>query len=305
MGLCSSKMERWEDEMIPEPDEPPADPTGQVFMLITGIDYSCDRVSWAGPPPNGHGPLDTQHAYNMMIDLAKQVGATGQVDIQTMTLWNEQCTKEGILEGIAEMASQCGPDDYFVFYYTGHGDLLPQDDAGEAEEMDNCLCTVGPDGSTDGPQPDVNVRLMYWLRDDDLAKAILDNINDKAYVLLLADACHSGSICDFTPGSEWDQRDIRAISICGCEDQETSAGTGQGGKFSRALAQTIMEESQAGESFAVSNIYNKIVQNYHENQSDAHVQHITINCNDIEPSDFIWPLQPGSGYVSPFAGQMR
>ena len=35
--------------------------------------YSCDHQSWAGPPPRGHGPLDTSYAFNMMVDLAPKV----------------------------------------------------------------------------------------------------------------------------------------------------------------------------------------------------------------------------------------
>merc|ERR1719433_2140188 len=140
--------------------KPPVPNTGRVHMVISGIDYSCDKQSWAGPPPHGNGPLDTKYAFEMMKDLAWKSGA------QYMTLWNEECTKERICQAIAEVAAKCGPNDTFIFYYTGHGDRLPRRDGSQIDGgFDESLCLVDANGNTDDPS--MQYRNQVWLRDDD------------------------------------------------------------------------------------------------------------------------------------------
>eukprot|EP00448_Togula_jolla_P039189 CAMPEP_0170623928 /NCGR_PEP_ID=MMETSP0224-20130122/29960_1 /TAXON_ID=285029 /ORGANISM="Togula jolla, Strain CCCM 725" /LENGTH=299 /DNA_ID=CAMNT_0010950415 /DNA_START=71 /DNA_END=970 /DNA_ORIENTATION=+ len=272
------------------------DPQGEVHMVICGLDYACDRRSWAGPPPNGNGPLDTRYAFDMMIELAQKSGAT-----TIRPLWNEQCTKENIARNIAEVGALCGEEDYFIFYYTGHGDRLPSQNDDEAE--DNCFCTVGPDGATDDAA--MQYRTQVWWRDDDFAKCLLDAVSIEAKILVLADCCHSGSICDFTEDSEWAKRKQRAISISGCEDTETSAGTGKGGMFTRAMTRAIQDLQGSAESYMVSNIYNKIQEEYQANKTAGHTQHITIHGCVTKPKEMVWPLQPTVPYVSPANAGLR
>lgn len=297
MGVCSSKPCKRNETNMPiavrELDEV-VEP-GEVYMLISGIDYACDNQSWAGPPPAGHGPLDTKYAWNMMVDLAKQCNVPEE-NIKLM--WNEQCTKDGICEGIAEIASNCNDGDTFIFYYTGH---CAMKQALESEVMENCLCTVGPNGCTDnvgmrGP----GSREEVWLRDDDLATAIVENVQDGVKVFVIADICHTGSLCDFGPGSVWDQHDVQAISMSGCSDEETSAGTGQGGMFSRALSKSIEDMLHEGSFFTVAHIYIHVIENYLENKSTGHTQHITVNNSHCEADEMQWPLIPSGDYVSLF-----
>lgn len=301
MGICSGKPCKRNETDVPLDNRELDDVIehdGEVYMLISGIDYACDNQSWAGPPPAGHGPLDTKFAWNMMVELAKQCNVPEE-NIKLM--WNEQCTKDGICDGIAEVASKCAEGDTFIFYYTGHGDCLPQDDAEEAEAMDNCLCTVGPNGCTDNVQMrGPGSREEVWLRDDDLAAAIVNNIEDGVKVVVIADCCHSGSLCDFGPGSVWDEHEVQAISMSGCADTETSAGTGHGGMFSRALSKSIEDMLHDGSSFTVAHIYNHVLENYLENKSTGHTQHITVSNSHCEVDEMQWPLIPAEGYVSPF-----
>mmetsp|Transcript_33455 Transcript_33455/g.73198 ORF Transcript_33455/g.73198 Transcript_33455/m.73198 type:complete len:304 (-) Transcript_33455:97-1008(-) len=277
------------------------DVEGEIHMVICGLDYACDRRSWAGPPPAGNGPLDTKYAYNMMIELAQKCEAK-----TIATCWNEQCTKENIAKTISEVGKKCGEEDYFIFYYTGHGDRLPsihQGDEDDDEEEDNCFCTVGPDGATDDPA--MQYRTQVWWRDDDFAKCLLDAVSSEAKILVLADCCHSGSICDFTEDSEWAKRKQRAISISGCEDTETSAGTGKGGMFTRAMTRAIQDLQAEKDSYMVSNIYNKIQEEYNANKTAGHTQHITIHGCVTKPKEMVWPLQPTTPYVSPANTDLR
>lgn len=272
---------------------PPLPIQGQVHMLITGIDYACDKQSWAGPPPHGNGPLDTKFAFEMMKELAYKSGAS------YTTLWNEQCTKEGIVRAILEVGAKCQPEDTFVFYYTGHGDQLPNDQAAyrlEGEESDQCFCLVDARGNTDDPT--MQYRRQVWMRDDDFAKAVLHAVGPMAKVLVLIDACHSGTICDFTPQSEWAKRRQRAISISGCQDSETSAGTGKGGMFTRALTKAVQDLQGRG-SYNVSALYNRTLEHYVASKLPGHTQSIAIHGCVTRPMEMAWPLQPRSQYVSP------
>jgi len=261
---------------------------GQVHMLITGIDYACDTQSWAGPV-KGHGPLDTKFAFEMMKDLAWKSGA------DYMTLWNEQCTSEGIIEAIREVGAKCQPDDTFIFYYTGHGDQLP-DPTGH-EHMDQCLCLVDANGNTDDAT--MTYRQQVWLRDDTLAKTITDSTDPKVKVLVLVDACHSGTICDFTEDSAWARRRQRAISISGCEDNQTSAGTGRGGMFTRALTKAVQGISADSSNAKVSSIYNLTLQHYNQDKRPGHTQNIAIHGCAVRPNEMCWPLHPKKTYSSP------
>jgi len=268
---------------------------GKVHMLITGIDYACDSQSWAGPPPNGHGPLDTKYAFEMMKDLAWKSGA------DYMTLWNEQCTTEHMIEAINEVGAKCKPDDTFIFYYTGHGDQLP-DPTGQ-ERMDQCLCLVDANGNTDDAT--MTYRQQVWMRDDQLAKAITDATDARVKVLVLVDACHSGTICDFTEDSAWAQRRQRAISISGCEDNQTSAGTGKGGMFTRALTKAVQDTASSCPALKTSTIYNLTLEHYNQDRKPGHTQNIAIHGCAVRPHELVWPLHPKKAYSSPSTAKWR
>eukprot|EP00929_Paragymnodinium_shiwhaense_P010177 TRINITY_DN114708_c0_g1_i1.p1 TRINITY_DN114708_c0_g1~~TRINITY_DN114708_c0_g1_i1.p1 ORF type:complete len:303 (-),score=49.19 TRINITY_DN114708_c0_g1_i1:77-985(-) len=290
---CGPKKEAVTNEECEDKGLTFEDKEGEIYMLVCGLDYACDYRSWAGPPPAGHGPLDTRYAFDMMVALAQSSGVT-----QLKTLWNQECTKEGVEAAIHEVAGQCGPNDYFIFYYTGHGDQLPQDDA-ENEAHDQCLCLVGPDGCTDDET--MQYRQQVWWRDDDLAETICECIDTEAHVVVLADCCHSGSICDFGSDSPWERTGVKAISISGCTDEQTSAGSGKGGMFTRAMTMAIEEinSQQPDVWFSVAEVYNRTLHKYQEHKNPGHTQNISIHGMFIRPSDMCWPLNPMGTYQSP------
>lgn len=253
-------------------DQEVRDVEGEVHVLICGLDYSCDRQSWAG-----QNPLDTKFAFDMMVGLCQACEVT-----TLKTLWNQQCTKEGILAAIEEVGSACGENDYFIFYYTGHGDQLPNIEGNE-ELMDQCFCTVDQYGNTDDPT--MQYRNQVWLRDDDFARTLMDAVHDGCHVLVLVDACHSGTICDFHSGAWTQEGQTKAISISGCSDHQTSAGTGRGGHFSRSLVNSVMElqDEHEDEAYSVGTFYDKVLENYDESKNPGHTQNIEIHGSGLRP----------------------
>merc|ERR1711957_971806 len=87
----------------------------------------------------------------------------------------------------------------------------------------------------------------------------------------------------------------------GCQDKQTSAGTGKGGGFSRALSLCIERMmTTTGCNFNVSRIYNETLKMYQETNPPGHEQNISIHGAKLRPHEFPWPLQPKGQYKSPF-----
>lgn len=280
------------DEDIEPPTE--EDMKGEIHVLLVGIDYSCDSQSWAGPPPTGHGPLDTKFAYQMMEELCAQCGVTS-----VTKLWNQQATRDGLKAAIQQVADKCGQDDHFIFYYTGHGDRLDDLDNAEADGKDEALCLVDAQGNTDDAQ--MQYRNEVWMRDDEFVETITNAFEGKgADLLFLFDCCHSSSMCDFDSNEHWKDSQLNAISLSGCQDDETSAGTGKGGYFTRSLTQAVQDLNTGDEShFWVAQVYNACVEEYKKHKKFAHTQHIQISYTGQDPVNIPWVLNPEGEYTAP------
>jgi len=257
-------------------------------MLACGLDYSCDRQSWAGKKP-----LDTRYSFDMMIGLGQACGAT-----TVRTLWNKQCTRAGLLAAIREVGQRCRPEDYFVFYYTGHGETLMTNSLRKTGGKDQCFCLVDQHGNADDTS--MTYRQQVWMRDHEFASNLLASVIPQAKIIVLVDACHSGTICDFDEIPEWRERRVRAVSISGCEDSQTAAGTGRGGQFTRALTRAIQKLQQDGEkSYSTGKLFNRTLMQYRQHKLKGHSQNLSVHGCAVRPQDMVWPLQPRVQYVSP------
>jgi hypothetical protein len=228
--------------------------------------------------------LDTEFAAKHMQELAAVCG------VKDLTvLDNTNATKENVLATIAAIGQRCEPDDMFVWYYTGHGDSMPDQDGDEHDGKDEAFCLVAADGQCN---------YGTYLRDDDFSDALISALPTETRVIVLSDSCHSGTILDLGK-PHWNERE--AISIAGCRDEQTSAGTGKGGMFSHSMLLAVHDFS-AGDvpekDYTIAHLYNQIL--YEDDHTFHSEQEITLQCSArTAPNTMPWPLVPEGDYVAP------
>jgi hypothetical protein len=94
----------------------------------------------------------------------------------SVVLTNSEATPEEIRKAIAEVGAMAGPEDMFVFFYSGHGDQVPRPsgpDVADPDGNDETLAAYGGD-----------------ISDDEFA-ALLDEIH-AGTTMVVIDACFSG-----------------------------------------------------------------------------------------------------------------
>ncbi len=138
---------------------------GQVYGVFVGIsDYPGEGNDLAYTADDAHRVANAMVAGGGM--------ANGNFRILT----DADATGANVTQAIQEIGSQAGPDDMFVFFYSGHGSRI---------EIPGAYQPTDPDG--------LDETLVLYdgnVRDDEFAR-ILDGISPGTTLLLL-DACFSG-----------------------------------------------------------------------------------------------------------------
>ena len=99
-----------------------------------------------------------------------------------VTVLNAQATRAGIeIAFRTQLIERAQPGDAVVFYYSGHGTQVPDDNGDEADGVDEALCPT--DISKKDP--------ATWLRDDTLTEWLAQVRTEKVTVIL--DSCFSGT----------------------------------------------------------------------------------------------------------------
>lgn len=245
----------------------------QTHVIIVALDYEG----------TGHELTCTQDGDNM-----KQLLSQCGVDDIT-SLYNNDGNKDQVTQAIQDVGSRCGPGDYFIFYYSGHGATVPDKDGDEADGKDECLCLVTTDGRIDWD---------FFMTDDEFCDLVTSSVSPEAKVLVLCDCCHSGTIGDFDDAG-WGG--FHACSISGCTDDETSGDTGRGGIFTHSMLLAIQDlQEQGNDDYSVGQLYNLTLDK--DDSTFDSAQDITANfCTDLGGlEDMAWPLIPDPGYTAPW-----
>lgn len=285
MGTCNGRSQEPFVASMPKGGKPTAVPAGDNFpdeqnaenvhALVVFCDYGFEPAKSAGWVAPGFGEkLDTSENAEMMNQILVDSG------IEDITrLSNLEATKENVLAAIEAVGKKCYENDIFVFFYSGHGNPMPDQDGDEADGSDEAMCLPRADGSCDEGS---------WLRDDDFSADVASVF--AGHKLLILDCCHSGTMLDFNKPI-WEGQS--AISIVGCKDGQESAAMGggtRGGAFTKCVNAAVRSLGNA-ETVSVGHIFNTICEYSPTFVPVGHAQDITINCAPgITPDMMAWPL---------------
>lgn len=134
----------------------------RVYAVMVGIsDY---------PGAGNDLPLTAEDARKLQQALARQ----GALAEESVTLIDSQATRAGLQQAFQQVAAAAGPDDLFVFFYSGHG-----------SQQRGRISATEPDGK------DETIELYDGtVTDDDLAQ-LLTQVRTRTTLVIL-DSCFSG-----------------------------------------------------------------------------------------------------------------
>ncbi len=133
---------------------------GRIFAIVAGITDYADQP-------------DLAYCAEDATKLRESLRGTGLLAEQSVTLINSQATRANLQAAFSQVGQVIGPNDVFIFFYSGHGGRLDSGDANEPDGRDETLYLY------DGHVTDDEVRAWF------------DGIGARVEVIAL-DSCFSG-----------------------------------------------------------------------------------------------------------------
>ena len=150
--------------------------TRNIYALLVGIDEYVSPV----PPLNGCvNDITAVKEY-----LLGRV-ATDGYQLHLRTLFDQDATRQAVIDGFREHLCQAGSEDVAFFYYAGHGGQAPTPQelwSVQTERLDETL--VCYDSRSPGG---------WDLADNELGKLISEVDQKNPHIVIIMDCCHSGS----------------------------------------------------------------------------------------------------------------
>mmetsp|Transcript_43677 Transcript_43677/g.135915 ORF Transcript_43677/g.135915 Transcript_43677/m.135915 type:complete len:291 (-) Transcript_43677:24-896(-) len=240
---------------------------GAVRALIVALDYNYSP---------GHELTCTKDAHV----IAKMCERAGVQDITVVTdkhLGDPRFpARARLLQFIREVGARCKPDDWFFWFFAGHGVNVPDKTGDEDDGFDEAFVT-----------PDVEGRLTEKavFIDDDFARALDRYVPAGVKILCVCDCCHSGTICDIDSFDY--SHEIYQISAS--KDDEEAVDTGKGGVLTSALRRTVKELSikYGDEEFSIESVFNGC-KGRASKLTDT--QELMLQFHGTNPKYVAWPL---------------
>ena len=205
---------------------------------------------------------------DMMKDVAELLGFSSH---QIKTLRDSEATLDGVRLGFRDWLGQAGGDDRVLFYFSGHGSHVDDDNGDETDSQDEVLVVHD---STLGTEP------RNVLRDDEIALLLKDLPSRNT--LVLVDACHSGTVTKSTrigPGvpkyapaptsarGTATGRSDKSIGVTGdanyallaaAEDDDVAMATPKGSAFTLGVDDAIRSAASAASPLTLVELRDKV-----------------------------------------------
>jgi len=185
-------------------------------------------------------------------------------------------TRVRVLQAIREVACRCQPNDWFFWFFAGHGVNVPDKTGDEEDGFDEAFVTPDEEG---------HLNEKSVLVDDDFARTLDHYIPQGVKILCVCDCCHSGTICDIDSYAY--SHEIYQISAS--KDDEEAVDTGKGGVLTASLRRTIRELSikHGDEEFSIESVFNGCKKRA-DKLSD--LQELILQFHGTHPRYVAWPL---------------
>lgn len=161
-----------------------------AFRLLTTPKKIALVVAVAEYPQGGRWRnLSSMNDYKYVKDALLK---NGFAEKDLHTLFNQQATRAGIVKALDDLYNQVGDGDVVYFQFSGHGQQIEDDNGDEADGYDEALIPYDAAAQYDP----VTYKGENHLRDDVLGEklnSIRRKIGAKGSLLVLIDACHSGT----------------------------------------------------------------------------------------------------------------
>lgn len=249
---------------------------GVVRVLIVCLNYSNTRL-----------PLEA------ILDGDNMKRICDLAEVQDVTIMRDDLAIDNplfpnvknIRRSMADIGKRCKANDYFVWFYAGHGENVP--DAPPEDENDGFdQAFVLPEqrsGKADFKDHSA------WLIDDLFALTVDESIPKECRVLAINDCCHSGTICDIDTYS-WKHR---VIAIGACQDDQESIDTDGGGALSLCLSKAMEQLSweRGAKEYSIKSIYDKAVAYLPKiHPRAAEIQQMSLQYANCDPEYTPWPM---------------
>ncbi|KAL8205773.1 hypothetical protein R6Q57_009324 [Mikania cordata] len=164
------------------------------------------------------------------------------------------------------LVKDCQHGDSLLFYYSGHGCQIPDEDGDEIDGYDQALCPL-------------DYRVAGTILDDEINATIVAPLTHGVTLHFVADTCFSGTLLDLPYMCKinqdglykWEEHQLvnkgtsggKAVSISACADDQisadTSAFTGKAiGALTYSFIQTIQNESEPTYGRLLSSMRKKV-----------------------------------------------
>lgn len=186
--------------------------------LLVGINYTG-----TGSALNGCiNDTDNLRQFLIKNKYFNETDLTFMNDTKSNGLYPSKANIEKQMNELVKFANANDDKDVYLFFsYSGHGYHIDDTNGDEKDGQDECLCPI--DYEDNG-----------FIIDDDIRKNLVNKLGKNVTLVVLIDACHSGSILDLKYMYNCDAKNTNVqektvdtncniIMISGCKDVQTSA----------------------------------------------------------------------------------